>query len=54
MSVTEHLLDNNTCYAESFSKGHLPMPPGLKVTVVAWTPGSMSTGSSARGRAMLL
>jgi carbonic anhydrase len=35
MSVTDQLLDNNTRYAESFTKGGLPMPPARKLAVVA-------------------
>ena len=35
MSVTDQLLDNNTGYARSFGKGELPMPPGLRVAVLA-------------------
>src|SRR5690242_16958638 len=35
MSATDDLLQNNEGYAESFSKGDLPMPPGRKVAVVA-------------------
>lgn len=35
MSVTDELLENNKGYAESFSKGDLPLPPGKKVAVVA-------------------
>ena len=35
MSVTDNLLKNNERYAESFSKGDLPMPPGKKLAVVA-------------------
>lgn len=35
MSVTDQLLDNNTSYARSFGKGDLPMPPRLRVAVLA-------------------
>ena len=35
MSGTDALLVNNDRYAESFTKGDLPLPPGKKVAVVA-------------------
>jgi carbonic anhydrase len=35
MSVTDELVANNAAYAESFTAGDLPMPPGRKVAVVA-------------------
>ncbi|MGH7609199.1 MAG: beta-class carbonic anhydrase [Candidatus Dormibacteria bacterium] len=35
MSVTDQLLENNRAYAQRFAKGDLPMPPALKVAVVA-------------------
>jgi carbonic anhydrase len=35
MSVTDELLQNNAAYAESFNKGHLPLPPARSVAVVA-------------------
>ena len=35
MSVTEELLKNAEAYAESFEKGHLPLPPARKVAIVA-------------------
>jgi carbonic anhydrase len=35
MSVTDTLLANNERYADSFTKGDLPMPPGKKVAVLA-------------------
>jgi carbonic anhydrase len=35
MSVTDELLRNNEAYAASFDKGHLPLPPGKKVAVLA-------------------
>jgi len=35
MSVTEKLLANSEEHAASFDKGHLPMPPGSKVAVLA-------------------
>jgi carbonic anhydrase len=35
MSVTDQLVANNAAYAESFTAGDLPMPPGRKVAVVA-------------------
>jgi carbonic anhydrase len=35
MSVTDQLIDNNRQYADSFDKGHLPMPPARKLAVLA-------------------
>jgi carbonic anhydrase len=35
MSVTDELIANNEAYAADFDKGDLPMPPGMKVAVVA-------------------
>jgi len=35
MSVTDQVLDNNSRYAESFTKGELPLPPARKLAVVA-------------------
>jgi len=35
MSVTDELIESNRTYADSFAKGHLPLPPGRKVAVVA-------------------
>ncbi|MGD0985167.1 MAG: carbonic anhydrase [Acidimicrobiales bacterium] len=35
MGVTDELLVNNKAYASSFDKGHLPLPPGKKVAVLA-------------------
>lgn len=35
MSATDELLANNATYAEGFTKGELPLPPGKKVAVVA-------------------
>ena len=35
MSVTDELLKNNEGYAASFDKGDLPMPPGLKIAILA-------------------
>lgn len=35
MGATEHLVQNAARYAETFDKGHLPVPPALGVTVVA-------------------
>lgn len=34
-TVTEELLRNAEAYAESFDKGHLPLPPGKKTAVLA-------------------
>jgi carbonic anhydrase len=35
MSATDSLLANNAAYAASFDKGDLPLPPALKVAVLA-------------------
>jgi carbonic anhydrase len=35
VSITDELLRNNEAYAANFDKGDLPMPPGLKLAVVA-------------------
>jgi carbonic anhydrase len=35
MPVTDDLLRNNQTYASGFTEGDLPMPPGLKLAVVA-------------------
>ncbi len=35
MSATDNLVSNSENYAASFSKGDLPMPPGVGVAVVA-------------------
>jgi carbonic anhydrase len=35
LSKTDHLLDNARRYAKSFDKGHRPLPPAVKVAVVA-------------------
>lgn len=35
MPMTDQLLTNNARYADSFTKGDLPMPPGLKLAVLA-------------------
>jgi carbonic anhydrase len=35
VSTTDDLIRNNQEYAASFSSGHLPMPPGAQVAVVA-------------------
>jgi carbonic anhydrase len=35
MTVTDELVQNNATYASGFDQGHLPMPPGKKVAVVA-------------------
>jgi carbonic anhydrase len=35
VSTTDGLIRNNQEYAASFSSGHLPMPPGAQVAVVA-------------------
>jgi carbonic anhydrase len=35
MSITDELVANNEAYAESFEHGHLPIPPGKKLAVVA-------------------
>jgi carbonic anhydrase len=35
MTVTDELLKNAEAYAASFDKGDLPMPPGLRIAIVA-------------------
>jgi carbonic anhydrase len=35
MAVTDQLLEKNSAHAQSFTKGDLPMPPALKVAVLA-------------------
>ncbi|GAC1345421.1 MAG: carbonic anhydrase [Candidatus Dormibacteria bacterium] len=35
MTVTDQLLENNKTYAQAFSKGSLPIPPGKRVAVLA-------------------
>lgn len=35
MSVTDNLLKNNDSYAQKFTKGALPMPPGKKIAILA-------------------
>jgi carbonic anhydrase len=35
MTETDQLLDNASRYASDFDKGHLPLPPGRKVAVLA-------------------
>lgn len=35
MSVTDQLVANAEKYAEGFDKGHLPMPPGKRIAIVA-------------------
>jgi carbonic anhydrase len=35
MSVTDQLVENNRQYARSFDKGTLPLPPALKLAVLA-------------------
>lgn len=35
MTVTDKLLENSQQYAANFDKGHLPMPPGRHVAIVA-------------------
>ena len=35
MSVIDELLDNNTRYADTFSKGDAPLPPGRNLAILA-------------------
>jgi len=35
MSVTDHLLENATRYAQGFDRGDLPLPPAKRVAVLA-------------------
>ena len=45
MSATETYLANNRRYAEGFSKGALPMPPGRQIAVVACMDARLETGA---------
>lgn len=45
MSATETYLANNRRYAERFSKGTLPMPPGRQIAVVACMDARLETGA---------
>ena len=44
MSATDDFLANNARYAESFDKGHVPLPPGRKTAVVACMDARIETG----------
>jgi carbonic anhydrase len=44
VSATEELLANNKAYADRFSKGGLPMPPGKQIAVVACMDARLETG----------
>ena len=37
MSVTDDLLANARGYAQTFSKGELPLPPAKQIAIVAWS-----------------
>ena len=45
MSTIDDLLPNNAAYAEGFSKGDLPMPPGKKIAIVACMDARLETGA---------
>ena len=44
MTATEEFLQANRSYAESFTKGDTPLPPGKKVAVVACMDARIETG----------
>ena len=55
MPVIDDLLANNTRYVEKFDKGDLPLPPGLRLAVVACMDARLDTHSLlgiAEGKAM--
>ena len=45
MTVIDDLIANNTRYAERFDKGDLPLPPGLRLAVVACMDARLDTHS---------
>ena len=45
MSAIDDLLANNAAYAEGFSKGGLPMPPGKRIAIVACMDARLETGA---------
>ena len=45
MPVIDDLLANNTRYVEKFDKGDLPLPPGLRLAVVACMDARLDTHS---------
>ena len=45
MTVIDDLLANNTRYVEKFDKGDLPLPPGLRLAVVACMDARLDTHS---------
>ena len=53
MPVIDDLLANNTRYVEKFDKGDLPLPPGLRLAVVACMDARLDTHRPAgdRGKA---
>jgi hypothetical protein len=52
VSNTDELIANSKAYAEAFDKGDLPLPPALKVAVVACMDARRTrTGSSDSARA---
>ena len=48
MSVIDEFLANNEQYAETFSKGSLPMPPAKQIAVVACMDARLETGALLR------
>jgi len=44
MSATDTFVENNTRYATKFSKGHLPIPPTMKIAIVACMDARLETG----------
>ena len=45
MPVIDDLLANNTRYVEKFDRGDLPLPPGLRLAVVACMDARLDTHS---------
>jgi carbonic anhydrase len=44
MSVIDEFLANNEAYAETFTKGSLPMPPAKQIAIVACMDARLETG----------
>ena len=48
MSVIDEFLANNEDYAETFTKGSLPMPPAKQIAIVACMDARLETGALLR------
>jgi len=48
MSVIDEFLANNEIYADTFTKGSLPMPPAKQVAIVACMDARLETGALLR------